>query len=154
MSTSGSKSYHPSRSWIGTFAIVSALPNQGSEVAVDLDRPVRAGTKLTGRQATALFDAMVASRHLDLAARYLRREEPGLYTIGSAGHESNAAIASALRPTDPALFFTALEAFTAPALNRSPDRHLYAMCCLGLSPPPTNRSRGADTRCSAMLHSP
>lgn len=82
---------------------VTALPDQGSEVAVDLDRPVHAGTKLTGRQATALFDAMVESRHLDLAARYLRREGPGLYTIASAGHESNAAIASALRPTDPAL---------------------------------------------------
>jgi 2-oxoisovalerate dehydrogenase E1 component len=50
-----------------------------------------------------LFEAMLASRHLDLAARYLRREGPGLYTIGSAGHESNAAIAAALRPTDPAL---------------------------------------------------
>ena len=82
---------------------VSALPSQRTEVAVDLDRPIRAGTKLTGRQATALFEAMLASRHLDLAARYLRREGPGLYTIGSAGHESNAAIAAALRPTDPAL---------------------------------------------------
>ncbi|MDQ6817114.1 MAG: thiamine pyrophosphate-dependent enzyme [Actinomycetota bacterium] len=46
---------------------------------------------------------MVASRHVDLAARYLRREGAGLYTIASAGHESNAAIAAALRPTDPAL---------------------------------------------------
>ena len=53
--------------------------------------------------ALALFDAMAASRNLDLAARYLRKEGPGVYTIGSAGHESNAAIAAALRPTDPAL---------------------------------------------------
>src|SRR6266496_5079778 len=53
--------------------------------------------------AVAVFDAMVASRNLDLAARYLRKEGPGVYTIGSAGHESNAAIAAALRPTDPAL---------------------------------------------------
>ncbi|HZO77348.1 MAG TPA: transketolase C-terminal domain-containing protein [Solirubrobacteraceae bacterium] len=82
---------------------VSALPSRRSEDAVDLERPVRAGTQLTGRQATALFEAMLASRHLDLAARYLRREGPGLYTIASAGHESNAAIAAALRPTDPAL---------------------------------------------------
>lgn len=82
---------------------VSALPGHRSEVAVDMDRPVRAGTRLTGRQAAALFEAMLASRQLDLAARYLRREGPGLYTIGSAGHESNAAVAAALRPTDPAL---------------------------------------------------
>ena len=70
---------------------------------VDLDQPVRDGTRLTGQTALALFDAMVASRNLDLAARYLRKEGPGVYTIGSAGHESNAAIAAALRPTDPAL---------------------------------------------------
>jgi 2-oxoisovalerate dehydrogenase E1 component len=56
---------------------VSALPSGRFEMGVDLDRPVRAGTKLTGRQATALFEAMLASRHLDLAARYLRREGPG-----------------------------------------------------------------------------
>jgi len=70
---------------------------------VDLDQPVRDGTRLTARMALAVFDAMVASRNLDLAARYLRKEGPGVYTIGSAGHESNAAIAAALRPTDPAL---------------------------------------------------
>jgi 2-oxoisovalerate dehydrogenase E1 component len=70
---------------------------------VDLDRPLRDGGRLTGRMALALFDAMAASRNLDLAARYLRKEGQGVYTIGSAGHESNAAIAAALRPTDPAL---------------------------------------------------
>ena len=81
---------------------VAALSSSGAG-EVDLDQPVRDGTRLTGRMALALFDAMVASRNLDLAARYLRQEGPGVYTIGSAGHESNAAIAAALRPTDPAL---------------------------------------------------
>jgi len=50
-----------------------------------------------------LFDAQASSRHLDLAARYLRASGDAFYTIGSAGHEGNAAIANALRPTDPAL---------------------------------------------------
>ncbi|ORI15243.1 MFS transporter [Rhodococcus sp. 1163] len=50
-----------------------------------------------------LFDAQLGSRHLDLAARWLRSIGRGFYTIGSAGHESNAAVAGALRPTDPAL---------------------------------------------------
>ena len=50
-----------------------------------------------------LFDAQVASRHCDLAARWLRAQGKGYYTIGSSGHESNAAVAMALRPTDPAL---------------------------------------------------
>src|SRR4051812_21648200 len=58
---------------------------------------------LTSERALALFDAQAASRHLDLAARWLRAEGDGYYTIGSAGHESNAAVAMALRPTDPAL---------------------------------------------------
>src|SRR5579863_8542741 len=65
--------------------------------------PVRAGTGLTGEQALALFDAQAGSRHLDLAARYLRSEGHGYYTIGSAGHEADAAVAAVLRPTDPAL---------------------------------------------------
>jgi 2-oxoisovalerate dehydrogenase E1 component len=61
------------------------------------------GTALTGEQARALFDAKAASRHLDLAARWLRGFDAGYYTIGSSGHEGNAAVAAALRPTDPAL---------------------------------------------------
>lgn len=51
-----------------------------------------------------LFTAQATSRHLDLVARRLRTEHGrGYYTIGSAGHEANAAVAMALRPTDPAL---------------------------------------------------
>ena len=50
-----------------------------------------------------VFDAQLQSRHLDLAARWLQRQGEGFYTIGSSGHESNAAVALALRPTDPAL---------------------------------------------------
>ena len=50
-----------------------------------------------------MFDAQSASRHLDHAARWLRGQITGFYTIGSAGHEANALVAAALRPTDPAL---------------------------------------------------
>jgi 2-oxoisovalerate dehydrogenase E1 component len=70
---------------------------------VDLAAPVRPGSQLTGDMALALFDAQLGNRHLDLAARYLRAAGHGFYTIGSAGHEANAAVAAALRPTDPAL---------------------------------------------------
>jgi 2-oxoisovalerate dehydrogenase E1 component len=55
------------------------------------------------RDWLALFDAQLGSRHLDLAARWLRSQGNGYYTIGSSGHEGNAAVAAALRPTDPAL---------------------------------------------------
>ena len=50
-----------------------------------------------------LYDAQLRSRELDLAARRLQRQGRGFYTISSAGHEANALVALALRPTDPAL---------------------------------------------------
>ncbi|MGH8860388.1 MAG: thiamine pyrophosphate-dependent enzyme, partial [Jatrophihabitantaceae bacterium] len=46
---------------------------------------------------------MAGSRLLDIQARRMRERGQGFYTIGSAGHESNALVAEALRPTDPAL---------------------------------------------------
>ncbi|MDP9463735.1 MAG: thiamine pyrophosphate-dependent enzyme [Actinomycetota bacterium] len=56
-----------------------------------------------GRDLTHLYDVQLASRHCDLAARWLRSRGKGYYTIGSAGHESNAILAMATRSTDPAL---------------------------------------------------
>jgi len=50
-----------------------------------------------------LWAAQVTSRHLDFVARELQAEGEGFYTISSAGHEANALVAAALRPTDPAL---------------------------------------------------
>jgi 2-oxoisovalerate dehydrogenase E1 component len=50
-----------------------------------------------------LYDAQLRSRELDLAARRLQRQGRGFYTISSAGHEADAVVALALRPTDPAL---------------------------------------------------
>src|SRR5690606_37253499 len=67
------------------------------------DRPVRPGTTLTGALCRELFAAQLGSRLLDIAARVLREKGQGFYTIGSSGHEGNAAVAAALRPTDPAL---------------------------------------------------
>lgn len=58
---------------------------------------------LDPQQLRNIFSAQVQSRVLDHTARWLRAHGHGYYTIGSAGHEGNAAIAAALRPTDPAL---------------------------------------------------
>ena len=80
---------------------VSALQPSGSRRTPD--EPVRDGTTLTGTRASELFDAQLTSRHLDLAARWLRSFNEGFHTIGSSGHEGNAAVAAALRPDDPAL---------------------------------------------------
>lgn len=51
----------------------------------------------------AAWAAQLDSRLIDHAARWLQAQKLGFYTIGSAGHESNAYVALALRPTDPAL---------------------------------------------------
>jgi 2-oxoisovalerate dehydrogenase E1 component len=67
------------------------------------DDPVRPGSGLTVAECRRLLDAQLTSRHVDLAARWMQAQGRGYYTIGSSGHESNAVVAAALRPTDPAL---------------------------------------------------
>jgi 2-oxoisovalerate dehydrogenase E1 component len=62
-----------------------------------------AAERPTPPEAEAIWRAQVDSRSCDIAARWLQGRGLGFYTIGSAGHESNAAVALALRPTDPAL---------------------------------------------------
>ncbi|MFD3508323.1 dehydrogenase E1 component subunit alpha/beta [Nocardia sp. NPDC058666] len=58
-----------------------------------------------------LFESQVASRHLDLTARRLGAARQGFYSIGSSGHEGNAAVAAALRVDDPALLHYRSAAF-------------------------------------------
>src|SRR5207342_1027646 len=50
-----------------------------------------------------IWRAQVDSRQADYAARWLQQHGRSFYTIGSSGHESNAAVAVALRVDDPAL---------------------------------------------------
>jgi 2-oxoisovalerate dehydrogenase E1 component len=80
---------------------VGGLP--GGPGRPDLAAPVRPGSRLDGGTLLAIFDSQAESRHLDFAARWLQQQGRGYYTISSAGHEGNAALAAALRPTDPAL---------------------------------------------------
>ena len=54
-------------------------------------------------EAETIWRAQVDSRQADYAARWLQEHGRSFYTIGSAGHESNAALALALRVDDPAL---------------------------------------------------
>ncbi|MEI2714996.1 MAG: thiamine pyrophosphate-dependent enzyme [Nocardioides sp.] len=61
----------------------------------------------------ALFTAQLRSRHVDFAARELQKQGRAFYTISSAGHEANAAVALALRPSDPALLHYRSGAFFA-----------------------------------------
>ncbi|MFI6047553.1 thiamine pyrophosphate-dependent enzyme [Nocardia sp. NPDC051321] len=58
---------------------------------------------ITGAILLELFESQATSRQLDLAARQLGASKRGFYSIGSSGHEGNAALGLALRVTDPAL---------------------------------------------------
>ncbi|MDP9168209.1 MAG: MFS transporter, partial [Actinomycetota bacterium] len=83
---------------------VAALPTWIDRVGpVDSSAPIVPTSDLTVQQVLDLFDSQLGSRHLDLAARWLRARGKGFYTIGSSGHEGNAVVAAALRSTDPAL---------------------------------------------------
>jgi 2-oxoisovalerate dehydrogenase E1 component len=60
-----------------------------------------------------LLTAQLRSRCADLVTRELRARGAGYYSIASAGHEADAAVAAALRPTDPALLHDRSGAFHA-----------------------------------------
>ncbi len=55
---------------------------------------------LTTTNLAALFESQLTSRRLDLEARRLGAEKRGFYSIGSSGHEGNAAVAHAFRIND------------------------------------------------------
>src|SRR4051794_28479456 len=92
--------------------MIVAVSGPASTPHDDLDLHVRralaeldaqpSGSEGDARQL-ALFDAMAGSRLLDIHARRMRERGQGYYTIGSSGHESNAYVAAAPRPPDPAL---------------------------------------------------
>lgn len=70
----------------------------------DLPRPVSPDTLadagLLPVDLVCLFRSQVLSRQLDRTSRKLQARREGFYTIGSSGHEGNAAIAAALRVGD------------------------------------------------------
>jgi 2-oxoisovalerate dehydrogenase E1 component len=55
---------------------------------------------LTKELLISLFYSQALSRQLDRKSRKMQAQGQGFYTIGSSGHEGNAAIAQAFRPTD------------------------------------------------------
>ena len=79
--------------------VESALLDRAEEIV-----PSSTSHRVDPLVAATLLEAEVTSRIVDHTARWLRAEHgDGYYTIGSAGHEANAAVALGLRPTDPAL---------------------------------------------------
>jgi 2-oxoisovalerate dehydrogenase E1 component len=80
--------------------LVDRLASEPAPPPLDAGASVREGSLLVARTAIGLFEAMAQSRHLDFAARDLKAQGAGYYTIGSAGHEVNAVLGELLRLDD------------------------------------------------------
>lgn len=57
-------------------------------------------SSLDPQQAIEIFTSMITSRCLDLHSRVMQKQGMSFYTIGSSGHEGNAAISAALNTDD------------------------------------------------------
>ncbi|MGH8312520.1 MAG: thiamine pyrophosphate-dependent enzyme, partial [Gammaproteobacteria bacterium] len=77
---------------------VKSWPEQAPRA--DLNAPLRKGLSLTGKDFLELFESQMLSRHQDIEARAMRARNEGFYTIGSSGHEGNAAVGRVTRHTD------------------------------------------------------
>ncbi len=82
-------------------------------------------------EAVPAWRAQVESRAIDHAARWLQAQKRGFYTIGSAGHESNALVALALRPSDPALLHYRSGGFYLARAGQAGRRRSVGTCCSG-----------------------
>ncbi len=102
---------------------------------VGRDEAVDGVSSLTGQDVIELFESMVVSRHLDLIARELRTEQKSFYTIGSSGHEGNAAVGRVTRHTDPAFLhyrsggFMAERSRKVPGIDMIRDTVLSQVAC-------------------------
>ena len=67
-----------------------------------------------------LFESQLMSRHTDLLARRLARQKRGYYSIGSSGHEGNAATAFVLRADDMAFLHYRSGAFVIERQRKRP----------------------------------
>lgn len=66
----------------------------------------------------SLFDSIMTTRHIDLQARLLKQKNLGFYTIGSAGHEHNIALAYASTINDVAVLHYRSSAFMLERANK------------------------------------
>ncbi|SEL21790.1 branched-chain alpha-keto acid dehydrogenase E1 component [Colwellia chukchiensis] len=83
---------------------------------------------LTAAEVIDLFETQVMSRHLDLQSRVMQKKGQSFYTIGSSGHEGNAAYAKAFRPTDMAFLHYRSGAFVIQRSKQVPGQTpLYDM---------------------------
>ncbi len=90
-------------------AFIKRVLNADFPIAKTSTSPIDVG--LSKADCIKLFQTQMISRHLDLIARILRERNQSFYTIGSGGHEGNAAIAKAFRVSDMAFLHYRSTAF-------------------------------------------
>jgi 2-oxoisovalerate dehydrogenase E1 component len=91
------------------------LPHRVSDV-----QPAEIG--LAGEMLPELFYSQCTSRQLDRLSRRLQARGEGFYTIGSSGHENNAAVAEALRVDDMAFLHYRSAAFQIHRAGKVPGQ--------------------------------
>ncbi|XQW84493.1 thiamine pyrophosphate-dependent enzyme [Thalassotalea piscium] len=77
---------------------------------------------LTKEEVVDLFETQVLSRHLDLQSRVMQKQGQSFYTIGSSGHEGNAACAKAFRLDDMAFLHYRSGAFVIQRSKKAPGQ--------------------------------
>ncbi|MDT0594564.1 thiamine pyrophosphate-dependent enzyme [Glaciecola petra] len=83
---------------------------------------------LSKQECIDLFESQVISRHLDLHSRVMQKQGQSFYTIGSAGHEGNAAYGKAFRYTDMAFLHYRSGAFFVQRAKQVPgETTIYDM---------------------------
>ena len=77
---------------------------------------------LTQTELIEIFESQILSRQLDRTSRKMQARGEGFYTIGSSGHEGNAAIAAAFRVDDMAFLHYRDAAFLIQRSKKLPDQ--------------------------------
>ena len=110
---------HNFRTWV----LEGRLPeSQGRLISL-------ADAGLTGAAFLDLFESQLMSRQLDLVARTLKARNESFYTIGSSGHEGNAAFGRAFRHTDMAfLHYRSGALFIQRSKHLPGSTPIYDMC--------------------------
>ncbi len=97
------------------------------------NEPLVEGDPLRVCDAIRLFEAQIQSRLLDLVARELKARGESFYTIGSSGHEGNAALAEFVRPGDQCFLHYRSGAFFCALADRMPGPEGAFDVLLGLT---------------------
>jgi 2-oxoisovalerate dehydrogenase E1 component len=84
------------------------------------DESIAPGSPATVRDILEMFESQIVARHQDIVAREMRARNEGFYTIGSAGHEGNAAVGRVTRHTDLAFLHYRSGAFMAERARKVP----------------------------------